>query len=74
MAHCGRGDGASDFDMLEALEQWVEHKQPPAQVLASRKRDNKVDRTRPLCPFPQVSRYKGAGNPNDASSFTCMNF
>jgi len=72
MAHCGRGDGASDFDMLDVLEQWVEHNKPPLQVPASRKRDGKVDRTRPLCPFPQVSRYKGAGNPDDAANFTCV--
>jgi tannase/feruloyl esterase len=66
MAHCGGGDGANTFDMVDAIEQWVEHKNPPTRILASRK-----DRTRPLCPFPQVSRYKGTGDPNDASNFTC---
>jgi len=71
MAHCGGGEGVSAFDMVGALEQWVEHKNPPAQVLASRVRDGKVDRTRPLCPFPQVSRYKGSGDPDDAANFTC---
>ena len=25
MAHCGGGDGTSTFDMLTAMEQWVEH-------------------------------------------------
>jgi tannase/feruloyl esterase len=73
MAHCGGGDGASEFDMFAALEQWVEHHKPPAQVPASRKRDGKVDRTRLLCPFPQVSRYSGTGNPDDAANFTCVN-
>jgi hypothetical protein len=33
--------------MMSALEQWVEHKKPPAQVIASGK-----SRTRSLCPFP----------------------
>ena len=66
MAHCGGGEGVNTFDMVDAIDQWVEHNQPPAQILASRK-----GRTRPLCPFPQVSRYKGTGNPEDASSFTC---
>jgi len=72
MAHCGGGDGVNEFDMVDALEQWVEHNKAPAQILASRKRDGKVNRTRPLCPFPQVSRYKGTGNPDDAASFTCV--
>jgi hypothetical protein len=27
--------------------------------------------TRPLCPHPQVARYKGQGDPNDAASFAC---
>jgi hypothetical protein len=28
--------------------------------------------TRPLCPYPQQSRYKGAGSTADAVNFTCM--
>jgi feruloyl esterase len=68
MAHCGGGEGATTFDMMAALEQWVEHGKAPEKVLASGK-----GRTRTLCPFPQVSRYKGSGNPEDASSFACSN-
>src|SRR5262249_9949564 len=29
MAHCGGGDGPNTFDMLAALEQWVERGQAP---------------------------------------------
>ena len=29
MNHCGGGDGTATFDMLAALEQWVEKKQAP---------------------------------------------
>jgi feruloyl esterase len=29
--------------------------------------------TRPLCPFPQVAKYKGAGDTNDAANFVCVN-
>ncbi len=72
MAHCGGGDGASSFDMLAALEQWVEQKQAPEHVLASRVRDGKTDRTRPLCPFPQIARYKGSGSTDEAANFTCQ--
>jgi feruloyl esterase len=71
MAHCGGGDGTSDFDMLAALEQWKEHGRVPEQVPASRVRDGKVDRTRPLCPYPQVAKYKGTGSIDDAANFVC---
>ena len=27
--------------------------------------------SRPLCPYPQLARYKGTGDPNDAASFEC---
>src|ERR1700674_3142693 len=62
MAHCGGGDGTSSFDMLAAVEQWVEKGNAPDQIPASRIRDGKVDRTRPLCPYPQIAQYKGTGS------------
>lgn len=71
MAHCGGGDGTSNFDMLAALEQWKEQGKAPEQVAASRMRDGKVDRTRPLCPYPQVAKYKGTGSTDDAANFSC---
>jgi len=71
MAHCGGGEGTSSFDMLTAVEQWVETKKAPDQILASRVRDGKVDRTRPLCPYPQVAKYKGTGSIDDAANFSC---
>jgi feruloyl esterase len=72
MAHCGGGEGADSFNMLSALEEWVEHKNPPERVTAARVRDGKLDRTRPLCPFPQVAKYKGSGGTDDASHFACV--
>jgi len=71
MGHCTGGEGPSSFDMVSALEQWVEHGRAPDQIPASRVRDGKVDRTRPLCPYPQVAAYKGTGNTDDAASFVC---
>jgi feruloyl esterase len=32
---------------------------------------DKVVRTRPLCPYPQVAKYQGAGSIDDAANFTC---
>src|SRR4029453_1011947 len=53
MGHCGGGEGTSTFDMLGALDQWVEHAKAPDSIAASRTRDGAVDRPRPLCPYPQ---------------------
>jgi feruloyl esterase len=72
MNHCRGGDGPNTFDMLTALEQWREHERAPDAILASHSIDGKVDRTRPLCPYPQVSRYKGAGSTDDAVNFSCV--
>ena len=27
--------------------------------------------TRPLCPYPQIAKYKGTGDTNDAVNFAC---
>jgi len=27
--------------------------------------------TMPLCPYPQIARYKGTGDTNDADNFVC---
>jgi feruloyl esterase len=71
MNHCGGGDGPATFDMLTALENWVEKKQAPASIPASHVSEGRVDRTRPLCPFPQVAAYKGTGSTDDAANFSC---
>jgi feruloyl esterase len=71
MGHCGGGAGPNTFDMLTALEQWVESGKAPDQIIASHATNGVVDRTRPLCPFPQVASYNGKGNIDDAASFAC---
>ena len=71
MNHCRGGDGPNTFDMLSALEQWREHGKAPDAILASHSTDGKVDRTRPLCPYPEISHYKGAGSTNEAANFSC---
>ena len=71
MAHCGGGEGPNDFDKIAALEQWVEKGKAPDSIIASHSTDGKVDRTRPLCPYPQVARYKGTGSSDDAANFVC---
>jgi feruloyl esterase len=71
MGHCGGGEGPNTFDMMPPLEQWVEKGQAPTRVVASHSTNGKVDRTRPLCSYPQVARYTGTGSTDDAANFTC---
>ena len=71
MAHCGGGDGPNRFDMISALEQWVEKGHAPDRIEATRQRDGRVDRTRPLCPYPEVAAYRGTGSTDEAASFVC---
>ena len=71
MGHCSGGPGPNTFDALGALEQWVEHGAAPDRLIASHVTGGKVDRTRPLCPYPQVARYKGTGSIDEAANFTC---
>jgi feruloyl esterase len=71
MGHCGGGEGPNTFDMLTALEQWVERGQPPDRIVASHSTNGVVDRTRPLCPFPQFATYTGSGNVTDSANFVC---
>ena len=71
MNHCGGGDGPNKFDMLGALELWREDGKAPEIVIASHATDGKVDRTRPLCAYPEVAKYKGNGSTDDAANFAC---
>jgi len=71
MAHCGGGEGPNTFDVVTALEQWVEHGNAPDRIIAARSTNNIVDRTRPLCPYPQNAVYKGAGSIDEAANFVC---
>jgi feruloyl esterase len=71
MIECNGGPGTDTFDLLGVMRRWVEQKQPPQEVLASRVEHGKVIRTRPLCPYPQVATYSGRGSTDAASSFAC---
>jgi feruloyl esterase len=71
MQHCRGGEGPNDFDMMPAISQWTEGGKPPAEVIAAHKTKGKVDRTRPLCPYPQIAKYKGSGSIDEAANFVC---
>ena len=71
MDHCFGGAGCDTFDKLGVIDQWVDTGKAPDQILASKLQDGKVIRTSPLCPYPQVAKYKGAGDTEVADSFIC---
>jgi Tannase and feruloyl esterase len=71
MIECNGGPGTDTFDMLAVMQRWVERGEAPNHVPASRVEHEKVVRTRPLCPYPQVATYGGSGSTDDASNFVC---
>ena len=72
MGHCAGGPGPNRFDALAALEQWVEEGRAPDRIVASRQSGGVVDRTRPLCPYPDIARWNGTGSTDDAANFACV--
>jgi len=89
MYHCDGGPGPDLFDDLTALENWVEKGQPPERMTAYKTRGkndfyphrspagdsdiSNVIRSRPLCAYPKVARYKGRGSIDLAENFRCVN-
>jgi feruloyl esterase len=71
MGHCQGGDGTSTFSMIDAMSAWVEQGKAPDRIEASRVRAGKTDRTRPLCPYPQVAVYNGSGSTDESANFSC---
>jgi feruloyl esterase len=84
--HCRGGVGADNFgasfgedlpnqdaehDMLTAIVEWVEKGRAPERLIATKLENGSVKMTRPLCPHPQVAKYRGRGDTNDAASFVC---
>jgi feruloyl esterase len=71
MGHCSGGPGPSGFDALGALDRWVSQGSAPDRVIASHSTAGTVDRTRPLCPYPQVAKWDGSGSIDNAAAFRC---
>ncbi len=71
MFHCAGGVGTSTFDAFTPLVDWVENGTAPTSIKAARVVDNKTLRTRPLCPYPEVAKYKGSGSIDEAENFSC---
>lgn len=87
MYHCDGGPGPDVFDDLTALEEWVERGLPPERMVAYKAElpdgyralhgnvlpvDVAVERSRPLCAYPDVARYQGRGSIDEAGNFECV--
>jgi feruloyl esterase len=78
MTHCGGGPATDRFDLFSALVDWVERGRAPGTVTATVRAENpelpsawSKTRSRPLCDWPKVARYRGTGDVESAASFTC---
>lgn len=78
MAHCGGGPATDRFDAFDALVGWVERGTAPGALTATVRADNpelpadwSKTRSRPLCDWPEVARYRGTGDLESAANFTC---
>ncbi|MGH6627159.1 MAG: tannase/feruloyl esterase family alpha/beta hydrolase [Burkholderiaceae bacterium] len=84
MNHSRGGPATDQMDMVDALVKWVEQGQAPDAVVAQARGPGSAmpnpeipaswspTRTRLLCPYPQVPRYKGSGDTENAASFSCQ--
>lgn len=68
MNHCQGGPATDRFDALAALQAWVEDGKAPDRLAATGAAF--PGQSRPLCPYPQVARYKG-GDTKSEGSFAC---
>jgi feruloyl esterase len=64
-------------DVSVAIEDWVERGTAPETIIATKPvSDSDASkgalRTRPLCAYPLVARWKGSGSTDDAANFNCV--
>ena len=56
------------FDSIGAMEAWREKGVTPTQLTGF---NPQTSLTRPICSYPQYTKYKGTGNIKDAANWTC---
>ena len=70
VGHDLTGPGAAKADLITALVAWVERDTAPDHLVATGTSGASTFE-RPLCPYPSFPKYKGRGDTNKASSFSC---
>ncbi len=80
--HCGGGEGPFNVDLMSAIMAWVEKGVAPNALIAAHTQGGpggppqpnspapKVDRTRPVYPYPLTAKYSGSGSIDDASNYS----
>jgi feruloyl esterase len=63
--------GPSTLDSMPYLEKWVEQGIAPKRLVAWHKTNGVIDRTRPLCAYPEHAVYTGSGSIDDEANFVC---
>ena len=72
VTHCAGGAGPQPTGLIEALLAWVEEGKAPETLPATRRAQaGAVTRSRPLCAYPLVAKYKGSGSTDEAANFVC---
>jgi feruloyl esterase len=66
--HCRGGPGPDEFDLVDAMDAWVESGKAPQSIAA---RNSQSGAERPLCAWPALPYYKGSGDPGKLASFAC---
>jgi feruloyl esterase len=69
MGHCGGGQSLDTFDLLSAVVDWAEKGTAPDAVPATGRAF--PGRSRPLCPYPLHTHYRGTGDTQNAANFEC---
>ena len=70
--HCQGGNAPNQLDAMDAILGWVERGSAPGSILATETDPNNpasVIATRPIYPYPDLSRYDGSGPVSAAASY-----
>jgi feruloyl esterase len=66
----------ADHNIFLALERWVEEGKAPDEIIATKYQGDDpgrgIEMTRPLCPYPGVAKWTGAGRDSDATKWVCQ--
>jgi pimeloyl-ACP methyl ester carboxylesterase len=72
VGHCAGGAGPNPYGQLDAVLSWVEDSKAPETLTAARRdQTGAITRSRPLCQYPLVAKYKGTGSTDEAANFVC---
>ena len=71
MDHCSGGPGTDVFNKVAAMESWVMTGTAPRSIPAAHRVNGVAARTRPVCQYPAVAKWRGTGSTDDAANFSC---